>query len=734
MATVEDFKVKISVDGENKLDRLASGAEQAKAKIEGLATAMLGVGFAAFIHSAIEMADRISDLSDATGLAIGSIKGFEDALAAAGGKARNTERIITTFYQTMETALQGSDQARDSFQKLGISLDDLKNKSEADLLSQAITQLAGMEEGSTRTALATSIFGKSIRAVDLTKFLQELKDGKISAFEAADAIKAGGDAADRMDKQIRTLQEGALLAIDPILKLFGGTEVTAKSASTAIQVLGGLLAAAMGAAAIANILAVVKALQEFNLVTKIGIGLQAAGLALQGPKAWATLAAAAGVATAAIIAINKALDENNAKLGGGKLPGPTTGNVIEPSKASTGPANRASELSAQDKALIESRKAAAQALANVDRNNALASSNDIMAIEVNAQADIARLKLDIAAKEKEQKIKLTGELNARIKEIESKAALDTAKARTALNVKIATEEMAQAEQSAKEMADYYKLVDQARVQALGQVRGLQEQTQQLQARFELQKAIIDLGTIDQERQNKIFDAIQQQKTALDQLNAIKDLPNDERLVREQQINDEYAKRIGLINAEADAKLAREQDFSAGVRSSMKKYQESLTPLKQGEQIADSVFNNMGSALDKFVTTGKFNFQDFAASVVQDLIKIQLRAAATQLFNSVLGMFGFSLPGKAIGGPVSPGKPYMVGERGPELFMPNSAGTIVPNNKLGGSSSGSIGGGTTIINNISALDSRSVQQLFAEHRMTLFGNVEQARRELPMRTR
>jgi len=48
--------------------------------------------------------------------------------------------------------------------------------------------------------------------------------------------------------------------------------------------------------------------------------------------------------------------------------------------------------------------------------------------------------------------------------------------------------------------------------------------------------------------------------------------------------------------------------------------------------------------------------------------------------------------------------------------------------------GGMAGNTYITNNISAIDSKSVAQLFAENRRTLFGNVEQARRELPMRTR
>jgi len=44
------------------------------------------------------------------------------------------------------------------------------------------------------------------------------------------------------------------------------------------------------------------------------------------------------------------------------------------------------------------------------------------------------------------------------------------------------------------------------------------------------------------------------------------------------------------------------------------------------------------------------------------------------FGSLIGSI-FGLPGRATGGPVSPGRGYLVGERGPELFVPTSAGRI-----------------------------------------------------------
>jgi phage-related minor tail protein len=46
------------------------------------------------------------------------------------------------------------------------------------------------------------------------------------------------------------------------------------------------------------------------------------------------------------------------------------------------------------------------------------------------------------------------------------------------------------------------------------------------------------------------------------------------------------------------------------------------------------------------------------------------------------MFGGA---RATGGPVASGKAYLVGERGPELFMPGASGTIIPNDFGGGGS-------------------------------------------------
>jgi phage-related minor tail protein len=48
-----------------------------------------------------------------------------------------------------------------------------------------------------------------------------------------------------------------------------------------------------------------------------------------------------------------------------------------------------------------------------------------------------------------------------------------------------------------------------------------------------------------------------------------------------------------------------------------------------------------------------------------------------------------LEGRAAGGPVTAGTPYLVGERGPEIVVPGRSGTVIPNNRIG------VGGGINV---------------------------------------
>jgi|TARA_R100000479_G_scaffold49352_1_gene22792 hypothetical protein len=100
--------------------------------------------------------------------------------------------------------------------------------------------------------------------------------------------------------------------------------------------------------------------------------------------------------------------------------------------------------------------------------------------------------------------------------------------------------------------------------------------------------------------------------------------------------------------------------------------------------------------------------------------------------AILALFGGGggggIPFLADGGPVSKNQPYIVGEEGPELFVPNKSGTIVPNNMMpqAGSSGGSAMGGDVTVNfNINTVDAAGMDELLVDRRTTIVGIINQA---------
>ncbi len=91
--------------------------------------------------------------------------------------------------------------------------------------------------------------------------------------------------------------------------------------------------------------------------------------------------------------------------------------------------------------------------------------------------------------------------------------------------------------------------------------------------------------------------------------------------------------------------------------------------------------------------------------------------------------GIPLPSfRADGGPVEGNRPYIVGEEGPELFVPNRSGTIVPNNMMpqADSSSGSAMGGDVNVNfNINTVDASDFDELLVDRRTTIVGIINSA---------
>ncbi len=111
-----------------------------------------------------------------------------------------------------------------------------------------------------------------------------------------------------------------------------------------------------------------------------------------------------------------------------------------------------------------------------------------------------------------------------------------------------------------------------------------------------------------------------------------------------------------------------------------------------------------SAFEDAIVAGK-DLGSVLQSLLDDIIRILVRVSITAPLTEALGdiFAGFF---REHGGPLKRGQPAIVGEAGPELFVPNIAGMVIPNNQLDGVTSGvGVGGGgdvnVTVINNTSA---------------------------------
>ena len=230
------------------------------------------------------------------------------------------------------------------------------------------------------------------------------------------------------------------------------------------------------------------------------------------------------------------------------------------------------------------------------------------------------------------------------------------------------------------------------------------------------------------------------------------------------LGDQYGRKMSdeQANAWAEAEKARAQeayqiaqqqrDFEYGWQKAFATYADNATnAAKMGEQAFVSVTQNLEQAIDQFVTTGKLKFGDLARSIIQDLIKMEMKAQATKIFGFLKGALGFGggsnmgsggataafgstafWGGKANGGDVSNNNSYMVGERGPELFVPQTSGTIIPNNKLGsamGNQPQVVYNGPYIAN-MSAIDTQSGLQFLAKNKQGVWAANQSAQRSLP----
>jgi hypothetical protein len=199
------------------------------------------------------------------------------------------------------------------------------------------------------------------------------------------------------------------------------------------------------------------------------------------------------------------------------------------------------------------------------------------------------------------------------------------------------------------------------------------------------------------QQKEIADAVKQ--AVVDQAKYDEALKKTAETFKKQ--NDIFLEGLEMRNEmeqQANEKRVKE------IEESLKSTEEEMSPLIE---IFDQAGKSISDAFGKAIASGQsFRqsmldiFQSVVAQVISLIVQLTVIEPMLQRIKEAIGgssgqslgsqilagagaIFGSFGGERAMGGNVNPNMPYMVGERGAEMFVPKSAGTIVPNNQMGG---------------------------------------------------
>jgi lambda family phage tail tape measure protein len=636
------------IDGATKKLEQFGDAAQQYGKVA--ATALTAAGIAA-----LNYADQIVDVAKANDIAVGSVLKLRNALQDNGGEADNAAKMLSSFVGFVDKAADGGLAAQQTMSRLGVTLKDVGNLSIDELQNKLVKSLANVEDPITRNAMAMEVFGKAAKGVDFVGMADSMSDLSTIADEQAKAFQDAADVIGIFEKQSRDLAVVLVTELGPPLL---ETINYFSQLSSQSNLFGSVFKVVFQTVAVvaANVAFVIKSIvTEIELLVKQTIALATfdfakfKNLGEEGRKeALANLAALQAFEFRVMGSPDgrKGLDDPR----------------IPQSSKPSGPL-RATKVAVDP----EAKRLAAEA----EREAKRIRENDIKIGELmNRQID-ERLKAEQKLRDEEIKlgenrnrqVETYFKTNEQIKERQTLESLSIDRQRTILDYEQQTRLMREKD---KQLAlDIFNI----RAQQEDKIRAIQQETNLLEA----------------DREERIKNQNQLAEKAIELAK------ERNRVMREMQEGDE-TKGFGK----------RAEEFFAFAPTAM----------ENGAQMFDSLMGNMTSALDNFVSTGKLSFKDLTRSIIQDLIRIQLRAQMTSLFSRMFGMSGspyqpaavMGLPGYADGGSPEVGRPSIVGERGPEIFVPRTAGTIIPNHALG-----NMGSTTNVTNNyINAIDTKSFE--------------------------
>jgi hypothetical protein len=613
-------------------------------------TSIVGAtAFAAMAYQAMQLADEIVDTAKANDIAVDSVLKLRNALALSGGEAENAGKFLSSFTATIDKAAEGSFETQKTFKTLGVSLNDLRSMNIDQLFTKTVDSLAKMDDPLTRNAKAMELFGKAAKGVDFVALNEELKTGAGVTDAQAKAIEDAAAAYDALAKAGRDFSIMLATELGPALKTtvdyFGGTKEVLSGVGTVFRTVFETV----------TVLGNRVYLTFKSIADEIAHTFENAKLLAQFDFKGATAANEAYAARNEKRALELAEFERRILGGGGGRGGGVSDfddpRRLDTKKPSTGPLRTVVPgLSAEDKKKLQEADA------------------------------IKKQQQQLAMKGFAEEQRQIEETNRLLAEQQTMFQLGDQAQRTRQNL---------AEQEISRAQEMLELVHAGR-QMRGEDLQLLQETKDIEwRRLDARKAINEDDKLSREGREAA-------------------------LLRENELAE---KALDLARQRNQlAKQVREGTMSEGFFDAMgKSVQNAATQFEVGQQAFQSVIGNMDAAIGNFVRTGKLSFKDLARSIIQDIISIQLKASATKFLGGLFSMNPMTMSqmdfvnasgGRmfADGGDPPVGKASIVGERGPEVFVPKTAGTIIPNHALS-----NMGGTTNITNNyINAIDTKSFE--------------------------
>lgn len=715
------------------LDKVDAKADNVAASVGRLRSVLAGAAFLGFAQSAIQSADAIVDLSKATGVAINEISGLGKFMGRFGGDAADADKAVLTLFQNIDEARQGSENAQTAFGRLGITLQDL-TKSDAEVFKLTLQRLAGVSNLSEQTRLKAELLGKTFRGV-------EINEGNIDTLIAMQeeqekynaSTLAAAELNDKFQETFGKLKTAFLFAFEPII-----TGISKLTADMPLLI---------------------------NLFKALAVVIVTA-FALSGITAFARILGGVLTGMRAALSLGSRLFGKGAadKVGGAAVKGMTTSEKVVAGVAGAGAtaagvtaaAALFSEGEEDDKTAKKSednakkKVTAANKVIDAFNKQKTAIRSITESYELSTKQAVDRIRDDTKQITMSDKAKEAAKARAAVEQDAEKQIANLNSKRIEGNKSVNAVIDAEIEKIKQRRDATLPLLDEEIEKKYEVLRLDNERVKAMESMFEIQNKVKDIQDqylLDSltgiEKQLKQIE-VQERRTmqaSLDRFDVEnRKLPPSEFAVRReaeyQRLNAVFDETVKKQQEAAREGYAQSRTFESGWTKAFKEYVDNATNAAQAAQrVFQKATQGMEDLIINFAKTGKFEFKSFMNSILEELLRSQVRNLMAQIFNlsgksstNAGGLLGGNIiPGfLAQGGSAQAGLPYVVGENGPEMFVPKQSGTVIPNNAL------SSGGSVTY--NISAVDARSFKELVASDPSFIYAVTEQGRKTVPLSRR